>query len=141
MVERTLMMVKPDAVERGLVGRILSRVEEAGLRLRRLKLVALAPDEARRFYRVHEGKPFLDGLVAYMSSGPVCAAVLEGEDAIRRLREIVGATDPAQAAPGTIRRDFGVDLRRNAVHASDGPATAIEETRFFGLTLRVDAGA
>src|SRR5512137_2962011 len=101
-MERTLLMIKPDAVERGLTGAILGRVEGAGLRVARLKLVALEPAEARRFYRVHEGKPFLEGLVEYMSSGPVAAVVLEGEGAIARLRATVGATDPAAAAAGTI---------------------------------------
>ena len=103
--------------------------------------MALAPAEARRFYRVHEGKPFLEGLVEYMSSGPVAVVVLEGEAAIGRLRGIVGATDPGGAAPGTIRRDLGIDTRRNAVHASDGPQTAAEEIAFFALTLRRDGGA
>jgi nucleoside-diphosphate kinase len=140
-MEQTLLMIKPDAVERGLTGAILGRVEAAGLRLRRLKLVALGPDEARLFYRVHAGKPFLEGLVEYMSSGPVAAAVLEGEGAVGRLRELVGATDPALAAAGTIRRDFGIDVRHNAVHASDGPQTAAEEIAFFALTLRRDGGA
>jgi nucleoside-diphosphate kinase len=140
-MERTLLMIKPDAVERGLTGAILGRVAAAGLRLRRLKLVALAPDEARLFYRVHAGKPFVEGLVEYMSSGPVAAVVLEGEGAIGRLRQLVGATDPALAAAGTIRRDFGIDLRQNAVHASDGPQTAAEEIAFFALNLRRDGGA
>jgi nucleoside-diphosphate kinase len=140
-MEATLLMIKPDAVARGLIGAILGRIETAGLKVRRLKLVALEPAEARRFYRVHEGKPFLDGLVDYMSSGPVAVVVLEGETAIGRLRGLVGATDPAAAAPGTIRRDFGIDVRRNAVHASDGPQTAAEEIAFFALTLRRDGGA
>jgi nucleoside-diphosphate kinase len=141
VLEQTLLMVKPDAVERGLIGKILGRLEDAGFRVARLKLVALDPAEARRFYRVHEGRPFLDGLVEYMSSGPVAAVVLEGEGAIARLREITGATDPSRAAPGTIRRDLGLDVRRNAVHASDGPQTAAGEIAFFGLTLRRDEGA
>jgi nucleoside-diphosphate kinase len=100
-----------------------------------MRMVHLSPEEARVFYRVHEGKPFLDALVAYMSSGPIVALVLEGENAIPRLREVVGATDPAKAAPGTIRRDFGVDIQSNAVHASDSPESAEEEIRFFGLAL------
>ena len=141
MAEQTLLLIKPDAVERSLIGRILGRIEEAGLRVCRLKLVALGAPEARHFYRVHQGKPFYEGLVGYISSGPLCAAVLEGEGAIRRLREVIGATDPAQAAPGTIRQEFGLDMRRNAVHASDGPQSAVEEIAFFGLTLRRDEGA
>lgn len=139
-MQQTLMMIKPDAVGRRLGGQILSRVEAAGLRVAGLRMVHLRPEEARAFYRVHEGKPFLDSLVAYMSSGPIVALVLEAEDAIARLREIVGATDPAKAAAGTVRRDFGVDIQSNAVHASDSPASAAEEIRFFGLTLSLRAG-
>jgi nucleoside-diphosphate kinase len=98
-------------------------------------MVHLLPDEARAFYRVHEGRPFLEALVAYMSSGPVVALVIEGEEAVARLRSVVGATNPAEAGPGTIRRDFGVDIQSNAVHASDSPASAEEEIRFFDLRL------
>ncbi len=139
-MERTFSMIKPDAVARGQTGAILARIEAAGFGLRALKMVQLSPDEARGFYHVHAGKPFLENLVAFMSSGPVVAMVLEREDAIRELRRVVGATDPAEAAPGTIRRDFGVDKSRNAVHASDGPQTAAEEIAFFGLTLAREAG-
>jgi nucleoside-diphosphate kinase len=135
MNQQTLLIIKPDAIGRNLGGRILARIEEAGLRIVRLKMVRLSAAEARRFYHVHEGKPFLDGLVAYMSSGPAWAAVLEADEAIPRLRALAGATDPAEAPPGTIRRDFGEDKRRNSVHASDAPATAAEEMAFFGLTL------
>ncbi|MFH1144474.1 MAG: nucleoside-diphosphate kinase [Candidatus Eisenbacteria bacterium] len=140
MAEQTLLMVKPDAVERGLAGRILARIEAEGFALQRLKLVRLSPAAARRFYAVHEGRPFLDALVDYMSSGPVCVVVLEREDAIARLRALVGATDPTEAAPGTIRREFGIDKRHNAVHASDGPQTAAAEIAFFGLTLDREGG-
>jgi nucleoside-diphosphate kinase len=134
-VEQTLMMVKPDAVTRNFVGRILARVEESGLRVARLRMVHLRPEEARAFYRVHEGKPFLDALVAFMSSGPIVVGVLEGEDAIRCWRELMGATDPAKAGPGTIRRDFAENIERNSVHGSDAPGTAREEIAFHGLTL------
>ncbi len=138
MDQQTLLIIKPDAIARGLGGRILACVEEASLRVERLKMVRLEPVEARRFYRVHEGKPFLDGLVEYMSSGPVWVVVLAADDAIRKVRDLVGATDPAQAADGTLRRRFGQDKRRNSVHASDGPETAAEEIAFFGLELRRD---
>jgi nucleoside-diphosphate kinase len=132
------MMVKPDAVERNLIGQVLARVEGAGLRIARLRMVHLKPEEARRFYRVHEGKPFLESLVSFMSSGPVAVLVVEGEGAIARLREVVGATDPAKAAPGTIRKDFALNIERNSVHASDAPETARDEIGFFdlGLSLR-----
>jgi len=140
MAERTLLLIKPDAVGRRLTGKILARVEAEGFTIVRLKLMRLTPQEARRFYAVHEGKPFLEKLVAYVSSGPLCAVVLEGEGAIGRLRALAGATDPAQAAAGSLRREFGLDTTRNAVHASDGPATAAEEIAFFGLTLARHGG-
>lgn len=136
-MEQTLMMIKPDAVERNLVGRILERVEGAGLRIRQLRMVHLSPEEARAFYRVHEGKPFLDDLVAFMSSGPVVAGVLEGDNAVARWRELMGATNPANAAPGTIRADFALGLEKNSVHGSDAAGTAREEIAFFGLGHRL----
>lgn len=138
MSERTLLMIKPDAIARRMGGTILARVAEAGLEVVRLKMVHLKPEDARRFYRVHAGKPFLEGLVEYISSGPVWAVVLEGPEAVRRLREMMGATDPAVAAAGTLRAEFGESLRRNAVHGSDAPETAAEEIAFFGLTLERD---
>lgn len=129
------MMIKPDAVARNLVGRILSRVEESGLRVTRLRMLHLKQEEARAFYRVHEGKPFLDSLVAFMSSGPIVVGVLEGEGAIGRWRELMGATDPARAAVGTIRKDFAESIERNAVHGSDAPETAREEIAFHAPSL------
>jgi nucleoside-diphosphate kinase len=129
------MMIKPDAVARNLVGRILARVEDSGLRVTRLRMVHLKPEEARAFYRVHEGRPFLDALVAFMSSGPIVVGVLEGEDAIRRWRDLMGATDPAKAAAGTIRKDFAENIERNSVHGSDAPETAREEIAFHALSL------
>jgi len=134
-VQQTLMMIKPDAVRRNLIGQILARIEGAGLTVRRMRIVHLTPAEARAFYRVHEGKPFLDNLVAFMASGPIVVAVLEAEDAIARLAEIVGPTDPAKAPPGTIRRDFGLDLEKNSIHRSDAVETAASEIEFFGLSL------
>lgn len=139
-MEQTLMMIKPDAVRRNLIGKILERVEGAGLGIARMRMVRLQPDEARTFYRVHEGKPFLEALVAFMSSGPVVALVVEGESAVSRLREVVGATNPAQAAPGTIRRDFALDVEKNSVHASDALSTARDEIAFFGLGLGLRGG-
>jgi nucleoside-diphosphate kinase len=134
-VEQTLMMIKPDAVARNLVGRILARVEESGLRVIRLRMLHLKAEEARAFYRVHEGKPFLDALVAFMSSGPIVVGVLEGESAIRRWRDLMGATDPAKAAADTIRKDFAENIERNSVHGSDAPETAREEIAFYALSL------
>lgn len=130
-MERTLMMLKPDAVERNLIGQILAMVEGAGLKIVRMELVRLTPERARKFYHVHEGKPFLDDLVAYMSRGPVVAVALEGPSAIAKLRELMGATDPKKAAPGTIRAAFAIDIGTNTVHGSDSPASAAEEIPFF----------
>jgi nucleoside-diphosphate kinase len=130
-VERTLSIVKPDAVGRHLIGEILRRFEAAGLTVAAGKLVGLSMDRARAFYAVHKERPFYDDLCAYMSSGPVFVSVLEGENAIQKNRDQMGATDPAKAAAGTIRKDFGKDVEKNAVHGSDGPETAATEIAFF----------
>jgi nucleoside-diphosphate kinase len=130
-VERTLSIVKPDAVGRNLIGEILRRFETAGLRIAAAKLQRLTPERAQAFYAVHKERPFFSGLCSYMSSGPIFVSVLEGESAILRNREIMGATDPAKAAPGTIRKDFGKDVEQNAVHGSDSPETAAIEIAFF----------
>ena len=130
-VERTLSIIKPDAVSRGLVGEILRRFESAGLKITAGKLLRLKPEQAQSFYAVHKERPFYASLCAYMSSGPIFVSVLEGEGAITRNREIMGATDPAKAAPGTIRRDWGKDVEQNAVHGSDGSETAATEIAFF----------
>jgi nucleoside-diphosphate kinase len=130
-VAKTLFILKPDSVERGLVGKILGLVEESGLRIRRMEMLRLTPERAREFYAEHEGKPFLADLVAYMTSGPCVPTVLEGEEAVPRLRELMGATNPANAAPGTIRALYGKDIQTNSVHGSDSPASASREVRFF----------
>lgn len=131
MKERTLLIIKPDAVERNLIGRIIDRLEIAGFKLGQLRMQRLTDADARRFYRVHEGKPFLEELVAFMSSGPVVAMSLEKENAVTDLRELIGATDPARAACGTIRQCFALDVTRNSVHASDSPENAALELGFF----------
>jgi nucleoside-diphosphate kinase len=130
-VERTLSIVKPDAVARGLIGEILKRFESAGLKIAGAKLLRLTPERAQAFYAVHKERPFFASLCAYMSSGPIFVSVLEGEDAIAKNREIMGATDPAKAAVGTIRRDCGKDVEQNAVHGSDAAETAAQEISFF----------
>jgi nucleoside-diphosphate kinase len=130
-LERTLSIVKPDAVGRGLIGEILKRFESAGLKIVAAKLVHLTPERAQLFYAVHKERPFFASLCVYMSSGPIFVSVLEGEGSIARNREIMGATDPAKAAPGTIRKDWGKDVEQNAVHGSDGPDTAAMEIAFF----------
>jgi nucleoside-diphosphate kinase len=130
-VERTLSIVKPDAVARQLIGEILRRFEVAGLRIVAGKLLRLTPERAQAFYAIHKERPFFASLCSYMSSGPIFVSVLEGEDAIMKNREIMGATDPAKASPGTIRKDFGKDVEQNAAHGSDGPDTAANEIAFF----------
>jgi len=130
-VERTLSIIKPDAVGRNLIGEILKRFEASGLKIAAGKLVRLTPDRARAFYAVHKERPFFESLCAYMSAGPIFVSLLEGEGAIIKNREIMGATDPAKAAPGTIRRDWGKDVEQNAVHGSDGAETAATEIAFF----------
>jgi nucleoside-diphosphate kinase len=130
-VERTLSIVKPDAVARRLIGEILKRFESTGLTIVAGKLIRLTPESARAFYAVHKERPFFESLCAYMSSGPIFVSVLEGEGAIMKNRDIMGATDPAKAAAGTIRKDFGKDVEQNAVHGSDGPETAAAEISFF----------
>lgn len=126
-MERTFVMLKPDAVQRGLVGEILNRFERRGLKLVALKLVHVTPEFAHQHYAVHVGKPFFEGLIQYITSGPVAAMVLEGTNAIEVARSTMGATNPAKAAPGTIRADYALEMGRNLVHGSDGPETAAFE--------------
>lgn len=133
-LERTLFIVKPDAVERKLIGRILAHVEERDFRIAEARLAQLTREEAQTFYAEHHGKPFFHDLVEYMTSGPVLLTVLEKNGAIAGLREVVGATDPTQAAPGTIRQVFGRSKQLNSVHASDSPASSEREVKlFFGV--------
>lgn len=130
-LERTFSIIKPDAVAKNLVGEILARLEQGGLKVVASKMVQMSRSQAEMFYAIHKGRPFFNDLVEFMSSGPVVVQVLEGENAIARNREIMGTTDPAQAAPGTIRRDFGEKVNRNVVHGSDSPETARAEIEFF----------
>jgi len=131
MPERTLMIVKPDATGRNLIGEIIRRVEQSGFVVRALCMKRLTPERARRFYAVHEGKPFLDSLCRFMSSGLIVPMVLEKEGAVADLRALIGATDPKKAACGTLRSDLAVDLEKNSVHASDSPENAVTEIAFF----------
>lgn len=130
-MEETLFMIKPDAVAARKTGAILAEVERAGFELLEMKLVRLTPAEARRFYAVHKGKPFLEPLVAFMSSGPAVPCLLRRDNAILALRERIGATDPKEAKPGTIRALFAESKQNNAVHASDSPESAGTEIAFF----------
>jgi nucleoside-diphosphate kinase len=129
---RTLLIIKPDAVERNLIGEIISRFERARFIVAAVKMVKLDYDSARRFYAVHEGKPFLDELCKYMSSGPVVAMVIKSDgDTVEKVRQLIGVTDPSKAAAGTVRYDLGVSLTKNSVHASDSPQNAEQEINFF----------
>ena len=137
MTERTFSIIKPDAVAAGKAGAALSRLEAAGFRIVALRLRSLTRAEAEGFYHVHRARPFFPSLCAFMSSGPCITMVLERENAIPHLREIMGATDPAKAAPGTIRRELAASIERNAIHGSDAPETAAFEIGYFfpGLEL------
>ena len=130
-MERTLVILKPDAVQRGLIGPIITRLEQRGLRFAAMKLMQISPDLAARHYGIHKGKPFYEGLVQFITSGPVVVAVIEGKDAINTVRKTLGATSPANAEPGTIRADFGLEIGRNLVHGSDGADTAAYEIPLF----------
>lgn len=129
--ERTLSIIKPDAVGKNVIGEIYARFERAGLRIVAARMLQLTREQAGAFYAVHRERPFYADLVAFMTSGPVMVQVLEGEGAIAKNREVMGATDPAKAAPGTIRADFAKTVDENAVHGSDGPETAKAEIAFF----------
>ncbi len=130
-VERTLSIIKPDATRRNLTGKIIDRLEEAGLRVIAQRRIRLTKERAEEFYGVHRERPFFADLVAFMTSGPVVVQALEGEDAIARNREVMGATNPADAAAGTIRKDFAESIEANSVHGSDSPDTAAQEIAFF----------
>ena len=130
-VEQTLSIIKPDGVEKNLIGEIYSRFEKAGLTIVAARMLHLTKEQAGDFYAVHKERPFFNDLVAYMTSGPVMVQALEGEGAIAKNRDIMGATNPADAAPGTIRADFAASIEENVVHGSDGPDTAAVEIAFF----------
>lgn len=134
-MQQTLCLIKPDAVERNLVGAILAMIEKQGLRIVALKKLQLSIEEAQGFYAVHKERPFFNSLTQYMASGPLVAAVLEGEDAISRYRTLMGATNPEQAAQGTIRKTYAVSLESNSVHGSDAPETAAVEIPYFFSAL------
>lgn len=130
-IERTLSIIKPDAVAKNVIGQIYARFEQAGLRIVAAKMMHLTREQAERFYEVHKGRPFYKALVDFMVSGPAMVQVLEGENAVAKHRDVMGATDPKKAAQGTIRADFASSIDENAVHGSDGPDTARAEIAFF----------
>jgi nucleoside-diphosphate kinase len=134
-MERTLIIIKPDAVQRGLTGEIITRLERRGLRIVAMKMMQISKELAARHYAVHLGKPFYEGLIEYITSSPVVVMAVEGKESIEIVRKTMGATAPAEAAPGTIRADFALEIGRNLVHGSDGPETAAFE---LGLFFRDD---
>ena len=139
-IERTLSIIKPDAVAKNVIGQIYARFEAGGLKVIAARMMWLSPQEAGEFYAVHKERPFFGELVEFMTSGPVMVQVLEGENAIAKNRELMGATDPKKAAPGTIRADFAQSIDANAVHGSDGPDTAKVEIAFFFPAMNVYGG-
>jgi nucleoside-diphosphate kinase len=138
-MERTLSIVKPDAVAKNQVGAILAMLEGAGLRIAAARFLRLSKSDAERFYAVHRERPFFQSLTTFMSEGPVLVMALEGPNAIAKNREVMGATDPAKATAGTIRKAFGTNVERNAVHGSDAPETAKQEIAFFFADLEIPA--
>ena len=131
MTERTFAIIKPDAVKSRVAGKIIQRIEDEGFQIRAMKRVRLSTSEAEGFYAVHRGKGFFGSLTSFMSSGPAIVLVLEAPDAIKKWRTLMGATDPAKADPGTIRKEFGQSIERNATHGSDAPETAVYEIGYF----------
>jgi len=137
MVERTLSIIKPDGIEKNIIGEVIRRYEAAGLRIAALKKIRMTKEEAKGFYIVHKDKPFYESLTDFMSSGPVVVMVVEGEDAISKVRDIMGATNPRDAAPGTIRADFATDVEKNTVHGSDSPESAKFEISYFFSEIEI----
>lgn len=137
MIERTFSMIKPDAVARDLTGEILAMIQQSGLRVKALKMLRLTRAQAEGFYAVHKERPFFDSLVEYMCSGPVVCSILEGEDAIRRYRDLMGATNPANAVEGTIRKKYAESIEANSVHGSDAPETAAFEMGYLFNALEI----
>lgn len=136
-MQRTFSIIKPDAVQRNLTGEILAMIQAAGLRVVGMKMIRMTKEQAKGFYAVHKERPFFDSLTTYMCSGPVVCSVLEGENAIARYRELMGVTNPAQAAEGTIRKKYAVSLEANSVHGSDAPETAAFEISYFFNALEL----
>ena len=136
-MEKTLSIIKPDGIRENIIGEIIKRFEQKGLRIAALKMLRLTKDEAERFYIVHKGKPFYDSLTSFMSEGPILVMVVEGEHAIKMVREIMGATNPKEAAQGTIRSDFASNIEHNIVHGSDSKKSAVYEIPFFFSSLDI----
>ncbi len=137
MKERTLSIIKPDGVAKGLIGEVIKRFEQAGFRIVAMKMVHMSKEQAEEFYHEHRGRPYFEGFTEFMVSGPSVVMVLEGDDVVAKYRALMGATDSNAAAEGTIRRDFGTDGRRNAVHGSDTPETAAFEISYFFNAMQI----
>jgi nucleoside-diphosphate kinase len=136
-MEKTLSIIKPDGVAKGVTGEVVRRLEQAGIRICAMKMIRLTLDQAGMFYAVHKDRPFYGSLTEFMTSGPIVAMVLTGENVVPRYRELMGATNPKDAAPGTIRHDFASNVEKNIVHGSDGPETAAQEIKFFFNDLEI----
>jgi nucleoside-diphosphate kinase len=136
-MERTLSIIKPDGVKKGVIGEVIRRFEKAGLKIAAMKMIHMSKREAEGFYAVHRGKPFYNSLTDFMSSGPCVVLILEGEKAISRNRELMGATNPKDAAPGTLRKEFAANVEQNIVHGSDAPETAAYEMAYFFNALEI----
>ncbi len=136
-MERTLSIIKPDGVARGLIGEVIKRFEKEGIKIVAMKMLQMSKKEAEGFYEVHKDKPFFDSLTTFMSSGPIVVMVLEGENVIQKNRDLMGATNYKEAAPGTIRADFATDIERNVVHGSDSPENAQKEIAYFFSKLDI----
>ncbi len=130
-MEREFIMIKPDGVHRRLIGETITRIERAGLKIIGLKMLQISPEQAKRHYEIHKGKAFYEGLIEFITSGPVVAMVIEGEDAVRHTRKLIGATDPVDATPGSIRGDYALDISRNVVHAGDSDENALMEYSIY----------
>ena len=136
-MERTLSIIKPDGVAKGVIGEVIKRFEKAGLKIAGMKMISMSKKEAEGFYEVHRGKPFYNSLTDFMSSGPCVVMILKGPQAIAKNRELMGATNPQNAAPGTIRKDFATNVEQNTVHGSDAPETAAFEIGYFFNALEI----
>ncbi len=139
-MERTLSIIKPDGVRKGLMGEVIGRFEKAGIKIAAMKMIHMSKKEAEGFYAIHQGKPFYDSLTQFMSSGPCVVMILEGPEVIQRNRELMGATNPKDAAAGTIRRELGGSIEQNIVHGSDAPETAAFEISYFFNALEIHSG-
>jgi len=137
MGEKTLSIIKPDGVSRNLIGEVIERLEKEGLKIRAMKMIRMSKEQAKGFYKVHEGKPFFESVTDFMSSGPCVLMILEGDNVILRYRELMGATNYKDAAEGTIRRDFATDIEKNVVHGSDSPQNADIEINYFFNALEI----